>query len=76
MKALQPDEALAAIVGKKALPRTKVVKKLWDYIKKNNLQDTQDKRMINADDKLKAIFDDKKQVSMFQMTKLAGQHLS
>ncbi len=58
------------------MPRTQVVKKLWEYIKKNNLQDTQNKRMINADDSLKAIFDGRKQVSMFEMTRLVGDHLS
>ena len=76
MKPLQPDAALGDIVGAKALPRTQVVKKLWAYIKKNNLQDTQNKRMINADDKLKAIFGGKKQVSMFEMTKLVNKHLA
>lgn len=75
MKPLQPDAALGAVVGGKALPRTQVVKKLWAYIKKNNLQDSQNKRMINADDKLKAVFDGKKQVSMFEMTKLVNKHL-
>ena len=58
------------------MPRTQVVKKLWDYIKKNGLQDTQNKRMINADEPLKAIFDGRKQVSMFEMTRLVGDHLS
>ena len=76
MKPLQPDAALGDVVGAKALPRTQVVKKLWAYIKKNNLQDTQNKRMINADDKLKAIFGGKKQVSMFEMTKLVNKHLA
>ena len=76
MKPLQPDADLAAVVGSKPLPRTEVVKKMWAYIKKNNLQDTQNRRMINADDKLKLIFSGKKQVSMFEMTKLVSQHLS
>jgi len=76
MKPLQPDAELAAVIGAKPLPRTEVVKKIWVYIKKNNLQDTQNKRMINADNKLKPIFDGKKQVSMFEMTKLVSQHLS
>ncbi len=75
MKPLQPDTALAAIVGDKPLPRTEVVKKLWAYIKKNNLQDSANKRMINCDDGLKAIFDNKKQVSMFEMNKLIAKHL-
>ena len=76
MTPLQPSAALAAIVGAKALPRTQVVKKLWEYIRKHGLQDSQNKRMINADDKLKAVFDGKKQVSMFDMTKLVNKHLS
>lgn len=76
MKPLQPSENLAAIVGKNPLPRTEVVKKLWDYIKKHNLQDAKNKRMINADDKLLGIFNNKKQVSMFEMTKLVNSQLS
>jgi chromatin remodeling complex protein RSC6 len=76
MKPLQPDTALGAVVGSKPLPRTQVAKKLWAYIKKNSLQDSQNKRMINADDKLKAVFAGKKQVSMFEMTKLVNKHLS
>ena len=75
MRPLTPDAALGAIVGTKALPRTEVVKKLWSYIKRNNLQDSQNKRMINADDKLLDLFGGKKQVSMFEMTKLVSQHL-
>jgi chromatin remodeling complex protein RSC6 len=75
MKALQPDAALAAVVGNKPLPRTEVVKKLWDYIKKNGLQDKKNKRNINADDALKAVFNGKSQVSMFEMTKLVSGHL-
>ena len=75
MKPLTPDAALAAVVGAKALPRTQVIKKLWAYIKKGGLQDTQNKRMINADEKLKAVFGGKKQVSMFEMTKLVNAHL-
>jgi chromatin remodeling complex protein RSC6 len=58
------------------MPRTEVTKKIWEYIKKNNLQDAKNKRMINADDKLKAVFGGKKQVSMFEMTKLVSAHLS
>jgi chromatin remodeling complex protein RSC6 len=76
MKPQQPDAILGAVVGNKPLPRTQVTKKIWAYIKKNGLQDTQNKRMINADDKLKEIFGGKKQVSMFEMTKLVNQHLS
>ena len=76
MRPLNPDAALGAIVGNKALPRTEVVKKLWTYIKRKNLQDTQNRRMINADDKLREVFDGQKQVSMFEMTKLVSKHLS
>ena len=75
MRPLTPDASLGAIVGDKELPRTQVVKKLWAYIKKKGLQDAQDRRMINADDKLKLIFGGKKQVSMFEMTKLVSKHL-
>ena len=76
MRPLNPDAALGAIVGNKALPRTEVVKKLWNYIKRKNLQDTQNRRMINADNNLREVFDGKKQVSMFEMTKLVSRHLS
>ncbi len=75
MKPLTPSSTLAEIVGAKALPRTEVVKKLWAYIKKNDLQDKKNKRNINADTKLKPIFG-KAQVSMFEMTKLVSKHLS
>ena len=75
MKPVQPNATLGAIVGNKPLPRTQVTKKMWAYIKKNNLQDTQNRSMINADNKLKAIFDGKKQVSMFEMTKLVNKHM-
>lgn len=75
MKPLQPDTALAAIVGSSPLPRTEVVKKLWEYIKKNGLQDATNKRNINADDKLKPVFGGKGQVNMFEMTKLISAHL-
>ena len=75
MKPLQPDEALAKIVGDKPLPRTEVTKKLWAYIKKNNLQDPKKKTNIVADDKLKPVFNGKGTVSMFEMTKLVGSHL-
>ena len=74
MKALTPSAALAAVIGDKAMPRTEVTKRLWDYIKKNGLQDAAKKTMINADEKLKAIFK-KAQVSMFEMTKLISEHL-
>ena len=74
MKAMTPSASLAAVVGAKPLPRTEVVKKIWEYIKKNKLQDTANKRMINADEKLRAVFG-KKQVSMFEMTKIISQHL-
>jgi chromatin remodeling complex protein RSC6 len=76
MKPLTPDAALGAVVGAKALPRTQVVKKLWAYIKKNGLQDKKNKRMINADAALKAVFKGKSQVNMFEMTKLVSKHLS
>ena len=75
MKPVQPDAALAAVVGSKPLPRTELTKKLWEYIKKNGLQDKKVKTQINADDKLKAIFNGKKSVSMFEMTKLVSGHL-
>jgi upstream activation factor subunit UAF30 len=75
MKAMTPSATLAAIVGSSPLPRTEVTKKVWEYIKKNKLQDATNKRMINADAKLNGIFQ-KPQVSMFEMTKLINQHLS
>jgi upstream activation factor subunit UAF30 len=75
MKPLTPSADLAEIVGAKPLPRTEVVKKLWAYIKKNGLQDKKQKRIINADDKLKPIFGAKKSVDMFEMTKLVSKHL-
>ncbi|KYG62479.1 hypothetical protein AZI86_16740 [Bdellovibrio bacteriovorus] len=75
MKALTPSAALAAVVGNSPLPRTEVVKKLWAYIKKNNLQDQKNRRNINADAKLKEVFGGKTQVSMFDMTKLVSKHL-
>jgi chromatin remodeling complex protein RSC6 len=74
MKAMTPSAALAAIIGDKAVPRTEVTKKVWEYIKKNGLQDTAKKTMINADAKLKEIFK-QAQVSMFEMTKLINGHL-
>ena len=76
MKALTPSSDLAAVVGDKPLPRTDVVKKLWLYIKKHGLQDAKNRRNINADDKLKAVFGGKKTVSMFEMTSLVSKHLS
>ena len=75
MKAMTPSASLAAIVGGNPLPRTEVTKKVWEYIKKNKLQDAVNRRMINADAKLKEIFK-KAQVSMFEMTKLINAHLS
>jgi chromatin remodeling complex protein RSC6 len=75
MKPVQPDAALGAVVGAKAIPRTQVTKKIWDYIKKNGLQDKKKKTMINADDKLKVVFGGKKQVTMFEMTKLVSRHM-
>ena len=75
MKPLTPSTELAKVVGSKPLPRTEVVKKLWAYIKKNKLQDTKNKRNINADETLKEVFG-KSQVNMFEMTKLVSKHLS
>jgi upstream activation factor subunit UAF30 len=75
MKAMTPSPSLAAIIGDKPVPRTEVTKKVWEYIKKNNLQDSAKRTMINADAKLKEIFR-KGQVSMFEMTKLINNHLS
>ena len=76
MKPLSVSAELAAVVGKGPLPRSEVVKKLWAYIKKNNLQDPKKRRNINADEKLAAIFGGKKTVDMFEMTKLVSKHLS
>ncbi len=76
MKPVTPNAKLAAVVGDKPLPRTELTKKLWAYIKKNGLQDKKNKRMINADDALKAVFGGKSQVSMFDMTKLVSKNLS
>jgi upstream activation factor subunit UAF30 len=75
MKPMQPDALLSEVVGDKAIPRTEVTKKVWQYIKKNGLQDKKERRMINADEKLLKIFGGKKQVSMFEMTKLVNKHL-
>ena len=75
MKPVTPDEKLAAVVGATPLPRTELTKKLWIYIKKNGLQDKKNKRNINADDKLKPVFNGKATVSMFEMTKLVSGHV-
>ena len=75
MKPLTPSSMLAEVVGSKALPRTQVTKKLWEYIKKHKLQDSKNRRMLNADESLKAVFGGKKQVNMFEMTKLVSKHL-
>src|SRR5438309_4750474 len=75
MKAMTPSSTLGAVVGTQPLPRTEVTKKIWDYIKKNRLQDSVNKRLINADDKLRAVFGGKSKVSMFEMTKLVSNHL-
>ena len=75
MKPLTPSAQLSAVVGASPLPRTEVTKKLWGYIKKKGLQDSKNRRMINADDALKPIFGGKAQVSMFDMTKLVSKHL-
>ena len=75
MKPVQPDATLSAVVGNKPMPRTELTKKLWAYIKKNNLQDKKKKTNINADDKLKPVFGGKKTVTMFEMTKLVSKHV-
>ena len=75
MKAMTPSSTLGAVVGTAPLPRTEVTKKIWDYIKKNKLQDAVNRRLINADDKLRAVFGGKSKVSMFEMTKLVSNHL-
>ena len=75
MKPVQPSASLSEIVGSKPIPRTEVTKKLWAYIKKNGLQDKKNKRMIKADDNLKAVFGGKASVNMFAMTKLVSKHL-
>jgi chromatin remodeling complex protein RSC6 len=75
MKAMTPSATLAAVVGSMPIPRTEVTKKIWDYIKKNKLQDAVNKRLINADEKLRAVFGGKGKVSMFEMTKLVSNHL-
>lgn len=75
MKPVQPDDKLSAVVGAKPLPRSELTKKLWDYIKKNGLQDQKKRTLINADPALKAVFNGKSQVSMFEMTKLVSGHI-
>ena len=75
MKPMQPDAALGAVVGNNPMPRTEITKKLWQYIKRKGLQDSKNRRMINADENLRPIFK-KDQVSMFDMTKLVNKHLS
>ena len=75
MKPVKPDEKLAAVVGSSAMPRTELTKKLWAYIKKHGLQDKKNKRMINSDASLKAVFGGKNSVNMFEMTKLVSKHL-
>ena len=75
MKPVHPDATLAAVVGASAMPRTELTKKIWGYIKRNGLQDKKNRRMINADDKLRDVFGGKRQVSMFEMTKLVSKHL-
>jgi len=75
MKPVTPDEALAKVIGEKPLPRTELTKKLWAYIRKNGLQDAKKKTLINADEALKAVLNGKKQVSMFEMTKLVSGHV-
>ncbi|PZR34504.1 MAG: hypothetical protein DI538_16580 [Azospira oryzae] len=73
---LTPSAALADVIGTKAIPRTEIVKKIWDYIKKNNLQDKKNRRMINADAKLKVVFGGKTQISMFDLAKILTKHVS
>ena len=75
MKPMQPSASLGAVIGNSAMPRTEVTKKIWGYIKRNGLQDRVNRRMINADDKLRDVFGGKRQVSMFEMTKLVSRHL-
>jgi len=75
MKPLTPSATLSEVVGSKAMPRTEIVKKIWDYIKKNGLQDKKNKRMINADAKLKTVFGGKSQISMFELAKVVSKHV-
>lgn len=76
MKPVTPSANLGAVIGNKAMPRTEVTKKIWQYIKRHKLQDKKNKRMINADEALKAVFGGKKQVNMFEMTKLVSRQLN
>ena len=76
MKPMQPSGSLSAVVGSNPLPRTEITKRLWAYIKRRGLQDSKNRRMINADDSLRPVFGGKRQVSMFEMTKLVNKHLS
>jgi chromatin remodeling complex protein RSC6 len=76
MRPVTPDSALAAVVGSSPLPRTELTKKLWAYIKRNGLQDSKNRRAINADDKLRPVFGGKSQVTMFDMTKMVNKHVS
>jgi chromatin remodeling complex protein RSC6 len=73
---VQPDATLGKVVGNQAMTRSEITKKVWDYVKKNGLQDSKNRRMINADDNMRAIFNGQNQVSMFEMTKLVNQHVS
>jgi chromatin remodeling complex protein RSC6 len=76
MRAVQPDSQLAAVVGSSPLPRTELTKKLWSYIKRNGLQDSKNRRNINADDKLRPVFGGKATVNMFDMTRMVNKHVS
>jgi chromatin remodeling complex protein RSC6 len=76
MKPMRPSASLSAVVGSSPLPRTEITKRLWAYIKRKGLQDNKNRRMINADDSLRPVFGGKRQVSMFEMTKLVNKHLS
>ena len=76
MRPVQPDSALGAVVGNSPIPRTELTKKLWQYIKRNGLQDSKNRRNINADDKLRPVFGGRSQVTMFDMTKLVNKHVS
>ncbi len=75
MAPLTLSDSLAAVIGSKPIPRTEIIKKIWDYIKKNKLQDSKNRRMINADEKLKIVFAGKKQISMFELAKIVNNHV-